>query len=115
MIRTIQCEDESISIKKITSKEYCFDLAKTECTESEETIPSEICVFDYKPKDITAQAKTVKVHFKKICEKQMVTVCDTNYPHGFQFPSFEAHCRELEQETCYNVPKVSTYVSLNVD
>ena len=32
------CEEESMTIKKITTKEYCFDLATTECTETEETI-----------------------------------------------------------------------------
>ena len=103
-----------LAIKKITSKEYCFDVAETQCNETEETIENEICVIDYQSKERIEQAESVKVTFERVCESQMVTVCDPNYLHGHYFPGFEAHCRELEQKTCYNIPKVMFAFTIKV-
>ena len=64
-------------------------------------------MIDYQSKERIEQAESVKVTFERVCESQMVTVCDPSYHHGHYFPGFEAHCRELEQRTCYNIPKVN--------
>ena len=102
-----ECVTENISIKKIVTRPYCFEFAKTECEESEETIDNEICVYEYQPEDRAATAKTVKVTFDKECKTQMVTVCDPAYAsyHGYHH-GYGAHCKEVKQTTCYNTPKV---------
>jgi hypothetical protein len=106
-----ECTQESITVKKITEKEYCFQVAKTVCTESEETIDNEICVYEYETKDQPATAKTVKVNFKKSCNTQMVTVCDPGgyggYHGGYHGHGYGGgYCKEVAQETCYNVPSL---------
>ena len=74
------CEENySVTFKKIVLKDYCYDFAQTECTESEEIIPNDVCVFDYQPKESMARATNLEVIFEKGCDKQMVTVCDPNY------------------------------------
>ena len=72
-------------------------------------------MIDYQSKERIEQAESVKVTFERVCESQMVTVCDPNYLHGHYFPGFEAHCRELEQKTCYNIPKVMFEVTTKSD
>ena len=108
------CEENSITFKKIVLKDYCYDFAQTECTESEEIIQNDVCFYDYQPKESMARATNLEVVFEKSCDKQMVTVCDPNYyRHGYEpyhsgFGSaFEAHCKEIKQEVCFNIPKVS--------
>ena len=111
-----KCQEESISVKKITTRDYCFDLAKTECVETEETIANEICVYEYMSKDEDATATTVKVNFEKDCNTQMVTVCDpsfdklytSSYRNGYHaYNGYGAYCKEVQQTTCYNTPKVN--------
>ena len=106
-----ECVTENISIKKIITRPYCFNLAKTECEDSEETIENEICVYEYTPEDRAATATTVKVTFDKECQTQMVTVCDPAYAsyHGYHH-GYGGHCKEVKQTTCYNTPKVSNYI-----
>ena len=108
------CEENSVTYKKIVLKDYCYDFAQTECTESEEIIPNDVCVFDYQPKESMARATNLEVKFEKSCDKQMVTVCDPNYYHHGYEPfhsgygtAFEAHCKEIRQEICFNAPTVS--------
>merc|ERR1712203_515683 len=58
------------------------------------------------PKDEETTAKTVEVTFEKQCETQMVTVCQPaqyGYGHGYG----HNYCKEVGQETCYNVPVVT--------
>ena len=103
-----------MTIKKITTKDYCFDLATTECTETEETIENEICVYEYMSKDEETTAKTVSVDFEKECNTQKVSVCEphqyggyhSNYGHG-------GYCKDVHQTTCYNTPKVRLLIKSN--
>ena len=87
----------------------------------------EICSFSYDRKEQTATAKTVEVEFKQECEKQMVTVCQpATYPApapaygqnpygGYGPPPPQEYgvyqqCKEVAQETCYNVPQVAIHI-----
>merc|ERR1712105_219362 len=51
-------------------------------------------------------AKTVEVTFEKMCDTQMVTVCQPKAGYGYQAYGHN-YCKEVAQETCYNVPIVT--------
>ena len=75
---------------------------------SAEEIDNEVCTYSYQPKTEGTTAKTVEVSFEKQCETQMVTVCQPA-PHGYGYGHSYGHnyCKEVGQETCYNVPVVT--------
>merc|ERR1712106_622555 len=99
-----RCEDVTVAVKRIVDVEQCYPVTRTVCTESVETIPNEICVYTYGPKDIETEAKTVSVVYTTPCVTQMVTVCDPGYQqYGY---GHEVHCKEVAQETCYNAPEL---------
>ena len=101
---TTVCEDVTVAVKRIVDKEQCYPVTRTVCSESIETIPNEICVYTYRPKDIETEAKTVSVVYTTPCVTQMVTVCDPGYQqYGY---GHEVHCKEVAQETCYNAPEL---------
>ena len=100
------CSPVELVRKAIVDKEQCYDVTRTVCTESIEEIDNEICTYSYQPKTETTSAKTVEVSFKKECVTQMVTVCQPaqyGYGHGYG----HNYCKEVAQETCYNVPVVT--------
>jgi len=100
------CNPVELTRKSIVDKEQCYDVTRTVCTESIEEIDNEICTYSYQPKTETTNAKTVEVSFKKECVTQMVTVCQPaqyGYGHGYG----HNYCKEVAQETCYNVPVVT--------
>ena len=51
--------------------------------------------------DIDTEAVTVTVEYETECVTQIVTVCDPVYG-GYS----KVHCKDVEQETCYNSPKL---------
>merc|ERR1712048_513930 len=76
-------------------------------------IDNEVCSYSYQPKTEATTAKIVEVSFKKECETQMVTVCQPT--PGYRYHSYgHKYCKEVSQETCYNVP-VLTVVEPAVD
>merc|ERR1739842_280283 len=87
------------------------------CTESIEEIDNEICTYSYQKKEEVTTAKTVEVSFEKQCDVQMVTVCQpAQYGYGHHHGKRSAdtgygashnYCKEVAQETCYNVPIVT--------
>merc|ERR1712200_29190 len=82
-------------------------VTRTVCTESIEEIDNEVCTYSYQPKTESTTAKTVEISFKKECETQMVTVCQPQgYGYGHQGYGHN-YCKEVAQETCYNVPIVT--------
>jgi hypothetical protein len=102
---TTVCEDVTVAVKRIVDKEQCYPVTRTVCSESIETIPNEICVYTYVPKDIETEAKTVSVVYTTFCVTQMVTVCDPGYQqYGY---GHKVHCKEVAQETCYNAPSAT--------
>jgi hypothetical protein len=106
------CADVELPIKIIVSKEFCYTVTRTVCTESIEVIPNEVCTYHYEPKDEATTAKTVEVSFKLETKTQMVTVCQPGYGgygHGGYGHGGYGHqyCNEVAQETQYNVPVVT--------
>ena len=100
------CENVELPIKKIVEGEYCYEVARTVCTESTETVDNEVCVYDYSKKYEDTEAQTVEVTFKRETDVQMVTVCQPGYGHGYHSYGHQ-YCKEVAQETQYNVPVVS--------
>ena len=72
----INCKDETIMSNSIEEKEVCFDVAKTECKETTESVDTEICTYTYEDMEVVQPAKTIEVKFEKKCQTQMVTVCE---------------------------------------
>ena len=66
----------------------------------------------YRGKDEKTTATTVKVSFEKQCDTMMVTVCQPggyghHGHHGYGgYGASHQYCKEVAQETCYNVPMV---------
>merc|ERR1712071_209978 len=80
---------------------------------STEEIDNEICTYSYEPKTETTTAQNVEVSFEKECDTQMVTLCDTvkvgygnGYGNGYG-KGYKHVCKQVEQETCRNVPVVT--------
>ena len=100
------CNPVELVRKAIVDKEQCYTVTRTVCTESIEEIDNEICTYSYQAKTEGTTAKTVEVTFAKECKTQMVTVCQPaqyGYGHGYG----HNYCKEVAQETCYNVPVVT--------
>merc|ERR1719288_309376 len=100
------CADVELPIKKIIDVEQCYTVTRTVCTESIEVIPNEICTYHYEQKTEETTAKTVEVTFEKQCDTQMVTVCQPTPGYGYHSYGHN-YCKEVAQETCYNVPVVT--------
>merc|ERR1712203_904752 len=100
------CADVELPIKKIIDVEQCYPVTRTVCTESIEVIPNEICTYHYEQKTEETTAKTVEVTFEKQCDTQMVTVCQPTPGYGYHSYGHN-YCKEVAQETCYNVPVVT--------
>merc|ERR1711874_378504 len=103
------CTPIELSRKSIKDVEQCYTVTRTVCTESIEEIDNEVCTYSYQPKDEETTAKTVEVTFNKECETQMVTVCQpAQYGYGHGHGGYgHNYCKEVAQETCYNVPVVT--------
>jgi len=99
------CEDVDVIVKRITLGEYCYEASVTECTETEETVDNEICTYNYEKQYEDTNAQTVEVTFRQESNTQMVTVCQPGY-HGYGGYG-QKYCKEVAQETKYNVPVVS--------
>ena len=97
-----KCEEASMMNKRLEMGEFCYDVTRTECKQVETTADVEVCSFKYDRSEESAKAKTVEVEFEQDCKKQMVTVCQPTYSGQ----SIYQKCREVAQETCYNVPKL---------
>merc|ERR1712215_483006 len=101
-----ECSPIELSRKSIKEVEQCYTVTRTVCTESTEVIDNEICVYSYQPKTEATTAKTVEVTFEKQCDTQMVTVCQPTPGYGYHAYGHN-YCKEVAQETCYNVPVVT--------
>ena len=86
--------------------EQCYPVTRTVCTESVSVIDNEICTYSYQQKTESTTAKTVEVPYKKVCDTQMVTVCQPTPGYGYHSYGHN-YCKEVAQETCYNVPVVT--------
>merc|ERR1712106_799760 len=100
------CENIEVPVKRIIDVEQCYPVTRTVCSESVEVIPNEICVYSYQQKIVDTTAKTVEVPYEKQCDTQMVTVCQPTPGYGYHSYGHN-YCKEVAQETCYNVPIVT--------
>ena len=100
------CESIEVPVKRIIDVEQCYPVTRTVCSESVEVIPNEICVYSYQQKVVDTTAKTVEVPYEKQCDTQMVTVCQRTPGYGYHSYGHN-YCKEVAQETCYNVPIVT--------
>ena len=100
------CEEVASPIKRVVEKDQCYNVVKTICSVSIEDVDNDICTYFYQPKTESTTAKTVSIAFNKECVSQMVTVC---HPAGYGYSPAYGHnyCKEVAQETCYNVPVVT--------
>ena len=100
------CDEVMANIKRVVDKEQCYNVGRSVCSVSIEDVDNEICTYFYVPKKEMTNAKTVSVSFNKDCVSQMVTVCQ---PGGYGYSPAYGHnyCKEVAQETCYNVPIVT--------
>merc|ERR550539_1704613 len=100
------CAPVELPIKKIIDVEQCYDVTRTVCSESIEVVENEICVYHYEQKSEETTAQTVEVTFERICDTQMVTVCQPTPGYGYHRYGHN-YCKEVAQETCYNSPVVT--------
>merc|ERR1712128_201574 len=100
------CENIEVPTKIIVDMEQCYPVTRTVCTESVSVIDNEICTYSYQQKTEGTTAKTVEVPYKKVCDTQMVTVCQPTPGYGYHSYGHN-YCKEVAQETCYNVPVVT--------
>jgi hypothetical protein len=109
------CANVDLAIKRIVNKEFCYIVTRTVCTESIELIDNEVCSYSYQRHEEATTAKTVEVSFEKQTAVMMVTVCQ---PGRQGYGGYGGHrdgyggyghnyCKEVEQETAYNVPVVT--------
>lgn len=100
-------------------REQCVTITRTVCTVIKEKARVRVCLVEYKDKVQAVTATTVQVKFERACEKQMVTVCEPQPSYGPPQPAYGAgypdhsyhsvqHCKEVGQETCYNIPILET-------
>merc|ERR1712128_166678 len=107
------CNPVELTRKNVIDGEYCYVVTRTVCTESIEEIDNEVCTYSYQPKTEATTAKTVEVSFEKQCDTQMVSICQPTPGYGYHSYGHN-YCKEVAQETCYNVP-VLTVVEPAVD
>ena len=65
-----------------------------------------MCLVEYEPRVNQVTAVTTEVKFAKECDKQMVTVCQPQSAYSAGSYHTVQHCKEVGQETCYNVPSL---------
>ncbi len=105
------CISEPLVTKRIIETDYCFTVNNTVCEVTKRVVDNEVCTFEVETKEEASTAKTVVAQFDKKCRKQKVTVCDyagyQNYdPYDPDTFDYSPICREVAQETCFNVPSV---------
>jgi len=99
-----ECNPVALPIKIIVDVDFTYTVTRTVCTESIDVIPQEVCTYSYDQKTEDTTAKTVEVTFEKQTDVQMVTVCQPGHGYGGYGHNY---CKEVAQETAYNVPVVT--------
>ncbi|XP_059094999.1 uncharacterized protein LOC131889819 [Tigriopus californicus] len=121
-----ECGEQSSMTKRLETGEFCYNITRTVCTQTETTSDIEVCDVNYDRSESPAKAKTVEVKFNKECQSNKVTVCQEkkqeypsyDHPYNNQYGNGGHHynaqyeygtvqeCQEVDQETCYNIPSV---------
>merc|ERR1712228_1018360 len=112
------CEDADLPIKIIVDVDFTYTVTRTVCSVAIDVIPQEVCTYHYEQTTEATTAKTVEVSFEKQTDVQMVTVCQPSHHgyggyghhghHGYGgYGGYGKYCKEVAQETAYNVPVVT--------
>jgi len=117
------CESVPLPIKIIKDVDFTYDIIKTVCTESIETVPFEVCKYTYKNKYEDTFGKSFEVTFEKKIDFQIITVCHpsrgeyvptASYHDGYGQQSYHKNfkwwgqgCKEVQQEMKYKSPVVT--------
>jgi len=99
------CGPMPVKGTRLGEREECRQVTRTVCTQGQVVEQAEICLIEYIEEKQAVAATTVEVKFEKQCEKQMVTVCQPQPSYGPSYHSVQ-HCKEVGQETCYNLPSL---------
>jgi len=109
---TSSCGPYKVRGTQLGEQEKCVTVSRTVCTQAQETQAVEVCLIEFQDRKQSVTATTVEVKFAKACEKQMVTVCQPQPSYGsptapYSYHSIQ-HCKEVGQETCYNIPTLES-------
>ena len=92
---TTSCGPVSVRGTKLAEREECVDITRTVCTTEDTRQEVEICLVEYQPAVTQAEAITVEVKFSKVCDKQMVTVCQPQPAYSAGTYHTVQHCKEV--------------------
>ena len=98
------CTDIELSTKIIVDVEQCDEITRTVCTESIQTIPQEVCVYEYAKKYEETVAKTVVVNYVKETNVQMVTVCSGAHRGYAPVHHAPVHHAPIHHATIHHAP-----------
>ena len=87
------------------NKLRCINISHTVCSETSEEVSNEICVTKYVNKKEDTPARNYEIVFETECIKQTALTCQSSAEDGYSRYG-QQYCKEVEQKSCYNVPKV---------
>jgi len=91
------CGPVALKERRVEGKESCVDVARTVCTESEESVDNELCYYTYTDGQVEGEVKSVDVAYDLKCED-----APSHYGHGYG---------KDQSKVCYNKPKLSPATS----
>jgi len=91
------CGPVALKERRVESKESCVDVARTVCTESEESVDNELCYYTYTDGQVEGEVKSVDVAYDLKCED-----APSHYGHGYG---------KDQSKVCYNKPKLTPATS----
>ena len=100
---TTSCGPVSVRGTKLAEREECVDITRTVCTTEDTRQEVEICLVEYQPAVKQAEAITVEVKFSKVCDKQMVTVCQPQPAYSAGTYHTVQHCKEVTRNHRQNL------------
>ena len=101
------CSKEPRTVKVVTEKDQCQDITTPVCTESSEVVEKEICTATYTTKKQPAQVQSAEVTVTQNCQTSYSTVCQATSAYGYHNYGPHKYCKDVPQQTCYQVPQVS--------
>jgi len=91
------CGPVALKERRVEGKESCVEVARTVCTESEESVDNELCYYTYTDGQVEGEVKSVDVSYDLKCED-----APSHYGHGYG---------KDQSKVCYNKPKLSPATS----
>jgi len=91
------CGPVALKERKVKGKESCVEVARTVCTETEDSLDNELCYYTYTGGQVDGEVKSVDVSYDLKCED-----APSHYGHGYG---------KDQSKVCYNKPKISPATS----